>query len=364
MSDVYLRGTVYWCWVKDHTGKWTRKSTGRRDKTAARLEKRRLERMYADPDHLSANETTVEAAVKQFLTDRERRGKAAGTLTMYRQKCGHINRLFGAKSLLATITASRVDWFCAKREEEGASKHTIHKELVALRGLLKVAKRRGEYRRDISEVMPIGYSPEYKPRKTYLTWEQLHALLDELGPARAAHVAYVIASGARRKESFSARRTDVAGAFAELRGTKTEKSARTIPVVSLYEDLMQRALRDAPGKDTLFEPWGNARRDIIRACERAQRKMIGAAARRPWEELSKTEQAEWLAKIPFPKVTWNDLRRTFASLLRQRGVRVDDLADLLGHADTKMARMVYGQDTPERLATAVQRRLDESEKSS
>lgn len=329
MSDVYRRGTVYWCWVKNETGKWIRKSTGRRDKTAARLEKRRLERLYADPHHYAAHETKIEDAVKRFLEDRKRKGKADGTIVMYQQKCGHINRLFGARSSLASITAPRVDWFITKREEEGAKPHTIHKELVALRGVLKFAKRRGEYPADISATLPVGYSAEYVPRTTFLTLAQLEGLLSKLAPRRAAHVAYVVATGCRRAEASSATRADVAGAFARIHGSKTAKSARTIPVVTMFAELLSRALQDAPGSARLFEPWQNARRDILRACERAG----------------------------VPAVTWNDLRRTFATLLKHEGVRNEDLADLLGHRDTKMVKLVYGQDTPERLADSVNRSL-------
>ncbi len=332
MSDVYRRGSIYWCWVKDHNGKWGRKSTGRRDKLAARLEKRRLERLYADPNYFASHETKIKDAVDRFIEERGRRGKAAGTIKMYEQKSGHINRLFGGESALATITASRVDWYIGKRESEGASKHTIHKELVTLRGILKIAKRRNEFPHDISGVMPVGYSAEYEPRTAFLTREQLEKLLGELGPHRAAQVAYAVATGARRGELFRARRSDVEGGFAALRGTKTKKSARTIPIVDLFSDLLERALRDAPGSDPLFQSWGNARRDIIRACDRAG----------------------------VPHVTWNDLRRTFSTLLRQQGAGLDDLADLLGHEGTAMVRRVYGQDTPERLRESLRKSLTHS----
>lgn len=332
MSGVYRRGSVYWCWVKDHNGKWIRKSTGRRDKLAARLEKRRLERLYADPNYFASHETKIKDAVSRFIEDRRRRGRAEGTITMYDQKAGHINRLFGAEAPLASINASRIDWYIGKREGEGAKKHTIYKELVTLRGILKIAKRRNEFPYDISAIMPVGYSADYVPRQTYHTREQLEKLLGELGPRRAAQVAYAVATGARRAELFRARRSDVEGGYAALRGSKTEKSRRTIPIVDLFADLIERALRDAPGGDLLFKPWGNARRDIIRACERAG----------------------------VPRVTWNDLRRTFASLLRQQGAGLDDLADLLGHKDTTMVRRVYGQDTPERLRESLRRSLSHS----
>ena len=47
--------------------------------------------------------------------------------------------------------------------------HTIAKELVALRAALKLAKRRGIWKGDPAEVLPVGFAPEYKPRNRFLT---------------------------------------------------------------------------------------------------------------------------------------------------------------------------------------------------
>jgi len=42
------------------------------------------------------------------------------------------------------------------------------------------------------------------------------------------------------------------------------------------------------------------------------------------------------------RVTPNDLRRTFASWLKQRGVDSMVVAKLLGHTSTRMVELVYG----------------------
>lgn len=331
MGDVFKPPNTkfYWAWVRGPRGKLVRKSMRQTDKIAARAEKRRLERLYADPDHHAASSATVASGLTRFLAFKEDQGKAAATIEMYRQKGGHLLRIFGEDSNLSVITAASVDDYIQQRKNETATPHTIHKELTTLRGLLKVAKRRKEFRGDVSEVLPVGYSPQYEPRKKYLTWDELRALLEALPAGRKGHAAYVIATGARRAESFRARRSDVMGDFVRVRGTKTAKSARTNPAIEMYSELLTLALADAPGKDVLFEPWPNARRGIIRACKRAK----------------------------VPEVTWNDLRRTFGSLLKQAGVTNDTLADLFGHVNTNMVRLVYGQDTPESLAATIKRQL-------
>jgi integrase len=147
-------------------------------------------------------------------------------------------------SLLA-IEALAVDRYIGTRETEGAHPHTIHKELVVLRGILKVAKRAKAYPHDIAAVMPIGFSPKYEPRTRHLSWDELDRLLTELSPHRAAHVALVVDVGARLSEAKKLRRVDVdlAKGFVTIRGTKTDGAARTIPVPGIFRPLLERALR-------------------------------------------------------------------------------------------------------------------------
>lgn len=331
-ADVFLRGKKYWCWTKDPaTGLRVRKSTDCTDKAAARLVKARWERESADPEaHAAANQaaTTIADAVDALVARKRREGKADATLRIYREKAGHIMRVFGAKARLSVITAPSVDGYIAKREAEGAAPHTIHKELGTMRGMLKTAKRTGGFRGDLSAVMPASYSAKYVPRKLFLTMPQVNALLNNLSQFRGAHVAYVIATGARLSESHRARASDVDGAFVRLHGNKTLRSARTNPAILMYKNLLDKAL-DVLRMSNGFAPWQNSRRDIHLACK--------------------------AAKVPL--VTWNDLRRTFASLLKQAGVSNDVLADLLGHADTTMVRRVYGHDTPESLKATLERQL-------
>ena len=74
-----------------------------------------------------------------------------------------------------------------------------------------------------------------------------------------------------------------------------------------------------------FAPWPYVNRDLARACRAAK----------------------------IPKVSPNDLRRTFASLLVQDGVPLDVVAKLLGHSSAAMVYRVYGRFTPNALAELV-----------
>src|ERR1051325_5873135 len=78
------------------------------------------------------------------------------------------------------------------------------------------------------------------------------------------------------------------------------------------------------GTGPVVKPWSNVTRDLARA------------------------------RAGVPRVTPNDLRRTFASWLIQGGVSNRIVADLLGHASTRMVDLVYGHldDATRRAAIA------------
>jgi integrase len=261
---------------------------------------------------------------------------------MYRQKCGVLNRILGADLPLGDINARLVDGFIEARAKEPVAfdengsptrlvtASTIHKELVALRQVLKRARRRGEFRKDPGEVLPVGFSPKYEPRKVALTAEQASKLCASLKVHRAASVAFALATGARRSEVFRARLedVDVSTGRVRLRGTKTKHAERVVTVPPFGKELLEFAVRNGGGLEGLLvRPWPNARRGLACACKR-----VGA-----------------------PAVTWNDLRRTLSTWLVEGGVSDTVVAKVLGHADTKMLHKVYGKPREEAIGELLAR---------
>jgi integrase len=290
-----------------------------RDQQAAMVIARQWERERADPAHAAAQTATLADAVKSFLVGLRAKGAPAGTIDMYECKCGHLVRLLPPR--LVEIDVATVEHYFETRrdcKEEGQpASGTLYKEWVALSRVLKSAKRRGRYAADIAVLRPEWVTPNYVPRETFLSWPQISSLLAQLSGSPRAMTAFILGTGARWGEAERARPddVDVTGGLVHLRGTKTADAARTIPI-----PLQMRFL--LVGVEPPFAPWPYVNRDLARACRAAK----------------------------IPRVSPNDLRRTFASLLVQDGVPLDVVAKLLGHSSAAMVYRVYGRFTPNALA--------------
>lgn len=324
---LYKRGPVWWVrWTEN--GITQRRSTKCQDKVAAQLSLKRLEREHADPDHAAANQATVTSAATRFLKELRREHPSAGTINMYECKTGHVVRLLGDVRL-SELDHPKVARFVERREEEGAHSHTVHRELTALRRILKSAQRAREFNRDPRSVLP-RYSAGYVPRTRFLSCFEFSAVCSHLEPGRAAMLTFIVATGARRGEAVRAERGDIGPASVALRGTKTAKSKRVVPTPKIFKGLIEQVSRDADGAPPLlFRPWGNLLRDVAAACARADVE-------------------------PF---TPNDLRRTTGTWLLQLGVPMEVVAKVLGHASTAMLYRVYGQLGAEDLGRLIDSRL-------
>jgi len=259
---------------------------------------------------------------------------------MYRQKSGTLVRILETEPGLtlrlvdidqATFPAYLETRRAQFREDRGReiTESNLYKEWVTFRQILKRAWKARRFAHDPASLKPEHFGPEYTPRTTALTWDQVRKLLATVSVVRRSHVAFVLATGARRREAerYQVGDLDTARWRVQLRGTKTKDAARTIPVPSLMRWLLESHPPTSP-----FLTWGNARRDTALAC-------VSAGV---------------------PVVTWNDLRRTFASLLVQAGVAPHIVAKLLGHSTTAMIDKVYGRQTAESLEVLLDHAIREA----
>jgi len=315
MRIYEVNGRWWSSWTENGVTK-KRSCRTKNKKVAERLAaKWELER--ADPAHAAKEAASLKVEAKLFLRELFTRKVPDGTLDMYECKIGHLVRLLPDQ--LSKVNVNTVEEYFQARKGEGASQSTLYKEWVALRQVILRATKRSVFSTSPDVLKPLWVTADYKPRTRHLTLDNVQALVTHLDPARGAAVAFAVATGARRGEVFRARAEDYdkASGTILLRGTKTAAAHRRIPVPAVFRELLEGSLQHMP-----FEDWTNARRDIASAAERAG----------------------------VPAVTWNDLRRTFGSILVQGGVRNDVVAKLMGHTTSAMVDRVYGQQTAASLA--------------
>jgi len=326
MGRIFKRGATLWgYWVDEH-GRRHRRSLRTADRAVARERLRAAElaataKARRKPQRLSA---AIEHMIVTTCHD-----KAEATREMYREKGRRIIATLGDvdindidRDMLTGYIATRLAVVEGKKP---VSPHTVQKELITIRRALREAVDRGAL-----AAMPAvpRFSPKYKPRETWLTPDQFERLAAELEPGRELWAALAALGGMRAGEverlrwpmvRFEANRIKVPG-------TKTASSRREVPIAPALLERLRRAAGSGSGANLpVVEPWGNVRRDLAAACKRAG----------------------------VPRVSPNDLRRTFASWLVQQGVPALTVATLMGHSSSRMVEMVYGKLSAEVLDTAI-----------
>lgn len=313
-----------------------RVTTGCTDKRAARIWKRAQERQGADPRLAAAEKACLADAIRDLYAELRRRGRSKSTLKRAEQKLGHFPRLWGVDCKLARIDARKIaEYVDARLLEPGAktettvARITIRDELAFLRQMLKLARRNGLYPHAIEDVLPIQFETGHKPRKDYVAEDNVPKLLKRVTKRHRAHLLFFCVTGGRLADSYRAKREDFDTVKwrVRVRGSKTEKSWRTIPVPEFLRPRVTELLASAEGEDVLFRFWPNINRDIKAACDRAK----------------------------IPRVSTNGLRRTFGHSLRVHGFDLDTISKLFGHTTVKLARDVYADVEGDELAEVVQK---------
>lgn len=318
-----MDGAGYFVEFIDGEGRRRVAATGTTDRSTAEQSASAIVEAAARAHHSAAQaDVNVDDALADLL-EVAHLDKSQNTVRCYHHKAGHLARLLGAMPL-ASLTQADLERYLAARLTEGAARETCRKELVVLRLALRLAARRGaRLPVDLADLFP-SFTVQYRPRDRYLSPEQAAALLVQLEPARRLWVMVAAWAGLRLSEVERLRWEDVDFERGQLRvrGTKTGGSWR---VVGLAPLLAQVLGQERKVKGPVVQTWHNVRRDLEVACNRAG----------------------------VPRVTPNDLRRTFASWLVQAGESNFVVSRLLGHSTTKMVDLVYGQLNIKTLRDAV-----------
>lgn len=323
MGSIYKRGSNYWAYYNPAPGVRERVSLRTKDRQIARERLRELESVR--PDHAENKSETLGESLR-YILDVCLASNPHSTRRSYDVKARHLIRLIGDIDL-ADLDREQVGRFIATRiESEGASTHTVYKELVVLRRALTEATDRDRFHLPIAKVIP-RFKADYKPRKRWLSDDDVAALCEQLTPERAEWITLAVLTGARHAELESLQWDDYDAANRTLviAGTKTKTAHRTIPVTPSLAAFLD-SLGGSSASGPIVAPWGNVRRDLAIACNAAG----------------------------IDPVTPNDLRRTFASRLKQRGVDSFLVASMLGHTSSRMVEAVYGRVDLASLARAAE----------
>ncbi len=262
--------------------------------------------------HRASTGHTVAHALDYILTSGLNHVSPA-TLDCYATKAGHALRLLGGLDV-NRVSMKDVQGYIETRKAEGAHSNTVYKELVVLRLALQQAHDLKLMRDDPRALFP-KFSAGYVPRDRYLTREEAAALMRELGAHRLPWVLVAITTSGRLSEVERLRwelNVDLVNGWLLLPGTKTTLARRKVKMPKVLLDYLREHQRE---RGPVVEPWPNVRRDLAVACCRAG----------------------------IPRVSPNDLRRTFASWLLQAGETSFVVAKMMGHSTTKMVDTIYGQ---------------------
>ncbi len=326
-----------WAKLRNELGQIRPVSTRCTDEEAASLFCDEWERKAADPAYRLASEATLSTGINDFLDEVRRSKASAATIEIAECKLGHFVRLWGATWPLLRITNTEVLKFIDTREAEGVKPYTVKKELGQLKRMLEWAKFRGTFPRDLATVLPPNYSGQHKPKTRTPSRDEVVRLLANMPAHRAAHVAYLVATGARWLESVRARLVDVdmRELVITLNGSKTALARGTVPITGITWDFVVFAIEHAPGTSPLFAKWsrGSYWRDIQAACRRAG-----------IEPLSP-----------------NDLRRAFGGWHRHaimaggggKESAAEQTSILLRHATDKLAQTTYARVTGAELGPSI-----------
>jgi integrase len=326
------RGGTWHADCVDRDGRRHRATTGQTDKKRADIVAAEWYRKLGDPTYRAADATTIRSAAGSLIEELRQAGRAKATIEhFYRIKLSHIARVLGEDTPLAKIERRTVQTYIAQRgKEEGASKYTVSKELTALRMLLKYARLAGTFDKEVSQVMPVRFATGYKPRERRISETEAWALIRELPASSGRYVAFVCATTARDLAAKRAKGSDLTPEGIRIHDRKTVRATRTVPLTPVTESFARYAFQDVAPDQFVAEGLGSLRHALERACKR----------------------------LKLAPLSPNDLRRSVAHWLLQRGVPRDAAAAFMGHGSTKMLDLVYGKLDAKELGDTIRRALD------
>lgn len=251
---------------------------------------------------------TIAHAYAANLAKKHVEGCSEATIGIVDGKRKPVEAFFGAGMKVAELTDNHYRTYAAQRFSTGIKSDTVLRELgelsYGLRALGLTAPEMPSFK--------LG-----KPRERVLSPADTQRLLAVVPAKRRDYVLVYRLTGIRFSELYQIEATDID--FAEntvrIRGTKTDGADRVIPMHPNVATILRERTVTRPGLP-LFEMWSTS---------------------------SHRELQRYATNAGLGRLSFNDLRRSFATELVMAGESTPKIAALLGHRSTRMVEQVYGR---------------------
>lgn len=338
----------------DGSGRRRRRKVTGRTKTDARRKMRQLQRRLEDGRPTGDGSMTLGDLIERWLVDvlpARSRVQAKSTITNYRWAAGHAIRGLGRRRL-NELTPENVEALLRHLAEEGMARNSVMRVRSVLVMALKHAQRREIVARNVAELSEMPTSARDRRSGRSLTLEQAHHLLDVAKGDRLGGLVTVgLMLGLRPGELCGLRWEDVdldAGVLCvnQARKRTTDDLGRETLVLGPPKTSKSRRALVLP------QPVLAALREHAGLQQRERR-----AAGERWQDLDlvfptnvgtpmspsnlRRDLARLTVTAGLGRWSPNELRHSAASLLSASGVPLEQIADLLGHTDTRMLLKHY-----------------------
>lgn len=290
-------------------------------------------------------ETTLRLVAESWEKDR-REQIGAKTWNNYAPHCREIVEQYGARDV-TEITPQEINADLLSMRAKQYSRTIVNTRRVVWNGIFEHAVARFGllYNPALMVKLPRGLQSS---KRRAPTDEEIDIVLRSLDLDFGFFAFFLLCTGMRKAEALALHRSDIdlkaktiriehaldyaVHAHPKLKGTKTERSTRTIPIIGLLQEPLRAHLAGLHG-DLLFPP---------RPSNRVP-KPTGYMTERQYETLwaRYAQESGLAAEGGDDPITAHHLRHGTATLLFEAGVDPYTAAAMLGHSDVKVTMGIY-----------------------
>jgi integrase len=294
------------------------------------------------PTATAAPQYTVSQALDDYWTFRKAKSPAESVATDRLKARASIEPILGARRVAELATSELEDWrnrlvpTLEDREAQRRAQATANRTWTVLRAALNRAYRMRKVHSAEAWRRIEPFRNVDRARTRFLTMPEALRILDAMQPDFRRLARAALYTGLRLGELCALRCCDVVDGQVHVRNSKGGL-ARAVPLSRDGKAFFQQVTEGIePNAPVFMKLDGNlwTRMDVSRRMRAASKG----------------------AKLNVP-ATFHDLRRSYGSLLINRGASGEVIQELLGHADMRMTRRVYAHLLNATIAKTVNKRL-------